>query len=80
MDSNVTIGIIIFAAFVFGYAIGYLKNGYKTNVGTLWIDTLDPENKPLLYLELKEGVEYFMDDKDVCMDVRRVQETAPTRE
>lgn len=80
MDTNVMIGIIIFAAFIFGYTIGYLKNGYKTNVGTLWIDALDPENKPLLYLELKEGVEYFMDDKDVCMDVRRVQETAPTRE
>lgn len=80
MNTNVMIGLIIVAAFVFGYAIGYARNGFKTNIGTLWIDTLDPEINPNLYLELKEGVGYFMEDKQVCMDVRIVQNTAPARE
>lgn len=80
MDNRTMIMLIVAAAFVFGYAIGYMKNGFKQNIGTLWIDTLEPETKPLLYLELKEGVEYFMEDKQVCMDVRVVQDTRPTRE
>lgn len=79
--SDLTVQFLIAAAiFVAGYVIGYLKNGFKQNVGTLWIDTLEPETKPLLYLDLKEGVEYFMDDRQVCMDVRVVQDTRPTRE
>ena len=80
MDIRILIGLGIFTAFVFGYAIGYMRNGFKQNIGTLWIDALEPETKPLLYLELKEGVEYFIEDKQVCMDVRVVQDTRPTRD
>lgn len=80
MDNNTMIILIVLAAFVFGYAMGYSRNGFKSNIGTLWIDALSPDDNPNLYLELKEGVGYFIEDKQVCMDVRVVQNTAPARE
>jgi len=72
--------LMVIGGFIFGYAVATAKHGCKNNIGTLWVDNQMPENKPLLYLELREDVDYFQDDKEVLMDVRIVQDTAPTRD
>ena len=75
-----TYALFAIGGFLFGYIIVFAKHGCKNNIGTLWVDNQMPENKPLLYLELKEGVDYFQDDKEVLMDVRIVENVAPTRD
>lgn len=75
----ILIGFVL--CFMIGYAAATAKYGGMSNIGTLWIDGEMPiDRKPLLYLELQDGVEYFMDDKYVMMDVRVVQDERASRE
>lgn len=74
----VVVGFIF--SFVLGYAIAMAKYSGIINIGTLWIDQEMPEERPLLYLELNDGVGYFMDDKHVMMDVRAVVNEKASRE
>lgn len=74
----VIIGFVF--CFIVGYAAASAKYAGMSNIGTLWVDNEMPEEKPLLYLELKDSVGYFMDDKHVMMDVRIVKDEKASRE
>lgn len=55
-------------AFIIGFILGILRKKDKA-VGTLRIDTSDPEDGPYLFLELSTDPRALMSRKTVILDV-----------
>ena len=60
-------GICIVVA-VLSFVLGYLRRGSQKPVGTLRIDTSDPDG-PYLFLELHTSINEVMQHKTVTLDV-----------
>lgn len=67
MDYWFGFGICIVVA-VLSFVLGYLRQGSQKPVGTLRIDTSDPDG-PYLFLELHTPINEVMRHKTVTLDV-----------
>lgn len=67
MDYWFGFGICIVVV-VLSFVLGYLRRGSQKPVGTLRIDTSDPDG-PYLFLELHTQVSEVMKQKQVTLDV-----------
>ena len=67
MDYWFGFGICIVVA-VLSFVFGYLRRGSQKPVGTLRIDTSDPDG-PYLFLELHTSINEVMQHKTVTLDV-----------
>ena len=67
MDYWFGFGICIVVA-VLSFVLGYLRRGSQKPVGTLRIDTSDPDG-PYLFLELHTSINEVMLHKTVTLDV-----------
>lgn len=64
---EVVIGLLCFLSFSVGIGVTFLYFK-KTRIGKLHIETSDPDG-PLLFVELKQPIEYLMDKNEVVLEI-----------